>query len=209
MPGRPSAGARPCQIRDAWWVCSVSDIALRSEPRLSCRAGVLGVSAMDDSQWMYEPPASPRAGKAVREQPAARGCLIRSGSCGAETKRGARSPRTTACCRCPRRYTRGIDRRAAPRRRVRDRLACWRASASRSASRPRYTLGIAVTGAASRLHRLNRRAGSRAAAPGAPEPLPGSRASAPGRRAEVVVEAGQVVVRQARVPWHSPLRPTP
>ena len=37
MPGLPSAGARPCQIRDAWWVCRVSDIALRSDPRFNCR----------------------------------------------------------------------------------------------------------------------------------------------------------------------------
>ena len=30
MPGRPSAAARPCQMREAWCVCSVSDIALQS-----------------------------------------------------------------------------------------------------------------------------------------------------------------------------------
>src|SRR3989344_1881698 len=40
MPGRPSAGARPCQMREAWGVCSVSDIALRSDPRLSCSGSV-------------------------------------------------------------------------------------------------------------------------------------------------------------------------
>ena len=36
----PSVGARPCQMREAWCVCSVSDIALRSDPRFSCRGSV-------------------------------------------------------------------------------------------------------------------------------------------------------------------------
>ncbi|MNQ74155.1 hypothetical protein D3C85_889090 [compost metagenome] len=37
MPGLPSLDARPCQMREAWWVCSVSDMALRSDPRFSCK----------------------------------------------------------------------------------------------------------------------------------------------------------------------------
>ena len=49
MPGRPSAAARPCQMREAWWVCSVSDIALRREPRLSCNGSLL--VAMVIARW--------------------------------------------------------------------------------------------------------------------------------------------------------------
>ena len=50
MPGRPSVGARPCQMREAWCVCSVSDIALRKEPRFSCR-GSLVVAMVSARCW--------------------------------------------------------------------------------------------------------------------------------------------------------------
>src|SRR3546814_2056084 len=35
IAGLPSAGARPCQMREAWCVCSVSDMALRRDPRFN------------------------------------------------------------------------------------------------------------------------------------------------------------------------------
>src|SRR3546814_9657883 len=37
IAGLPSAGARPCQMREAWCVCSVSDMALRRDQRFNCK----------------------------------------------------------------------------------------------------------------------------------------------------------------------------
>src|SRR3546814_11997884 len=37
IAGLPSASARPCQMREAWCVCSVSDMALRRDPRFNCK----------------------------------------------------------------------------------------------------------------------------------------------------------------------------
>ena len=81
-----NAAARPCQMRGAWWVCSVSDIALRREPRLSCNGSLL-VAMVSARSWTgsrqhphaaegsqstnrNEPaPGSMRAGGAARNGP--------------------------------------------------------------------------------------------------------------------------------------------